>query len=341
MADLVRASSLVNVPELIAAHGGDPDALIAEAGVDPAVVGDFNRFISYTALCAVVGRAAEELDVTDFGLRVSRLQDLEMLGPIAVLARNSDTVETALLGVIKYLHTYSPAIKAELHTRPRESRFTFTITLRQLPYRSQMVELALGVIFGMFELLTDPNFRPNRITFRHRQISPMDVYLDRFRCPVHFDSDENSVIFPTGLLSRGIEGGDDQAHALANRYLGEQHRHLDIDEHVYELLDKLIPLGQGNLVDVAHALTVHPRVLQRRLAEAGSSFEGLLEEWRRNLVTELLASSELSLGEVARQLGYSDQSTLTRSCRRWFGQAPLAVRRRLRAGGDSAMPTPL
>jgi hypothetical protein len=99
-----------------------------------------HRFIPYTALSTAVGRAAETLAVPDSGLRLSRLQDLKIPGPIAALARNSDTIESALLGVIKYLHTYSPAITAELHTKARESSFTFTIALARVPYREKMIE---------------------------------------------------------------------------------------------------------------------------------------------------------------------------------------------------------
>lgn len=337
MADLVRGSSLIHVPELIAAHGGDPAELIRKAGIDPAVVGDYNRFLTYTALSAVIGRAAEELHVPDFGLRLSCLQDLEMLGPISVMARNSDTVEAALLGVIKYLHIYSPAIKAELHTKARESAFHFTITLRRLAYRSQMTELALGVILTMFQLLVDADFRPRRITFRHRRISAEDVYLDRFRCPVHFGAEANSLVFPTAQLTRRLSGTDSQAHSLATRYLGSQHRHLDIDAHVYELIGKLMPLGQGSLNSVAREMMLHPRVLQRQLADAGTTFEALLDDTRRTVATELLATPGIPLSDIANQLGYSEQSSLTRSCRRWFGASPLAVRRRLRDNGARAV----
>jgi AraC-like DNA-binding protein len=33
------------------------------------------------------------------------------------------------------------------------------------------------------------------------------------------------------------------------------------------------------------------------------------------------------LGQLTRLLGYSEQSVLTRSCRRWFGMTPTAQRR--------------
>lgn len=180
-------------------------------------------------------------------------------------------------------------------------------------------------------MLSDSDFRPHRITFRHARISPTEVYLDAFRCPVEFNAQANALFFPRSLLAQRIAGGDSQSYALAARYLTGRRQRRNVEEHVVELIDKLMPLGQASLNDVARTLTLHPRVLQRRLAEAGTSFGQLLDDRRRESVTELLAVPDLPLSSVATQLGYTEQSSLTRSCRRWFGAAPLAVRR-TRAG---------
>ncbi|WP_314037472.1 AraC family transcriptional regulator [Dietzia sp. CH92] len=337
MADLVRASSLVNIPELISELGGDPGSLLEEAGVSPFVVGDYNRFIPYSSLTTLVGRASEELGLPDFGLRVSRVQNLEMLGPIAVLARNADTVETALIGVIKYLHTYSPAIRADLRSEGHLARFSFAITPARMPYRQHLIELALGVILGMFRLLAGPGFRPLEVTFQHTRMSPTETYEEYFEAPIRFTAELNSLTFPARLLDRSIDGGDQQAHALARRFLSSHHRHLGVDEHVHELLDKLIPLGQADLHSIAAELLMHPRALQRRLAELGTSFEQIVTDWRRELAVELLRRPEMQLSEIAAQLGYAEQSVFTRSFRRWFGQTPLAYRRQLRDAGEPVL----
>lgn len=334
MADLVRASSLINIPELITELGGDPVPLMEEASVSPHIVGDYNRFIPYSALTVLVGRASEELDLPDFGLRVSRVQSLEMLGPIAVLARNAEDVESALIGVIKYLHTYSPAIRADLHQEGRLARFSFAITPARMPYRKHLTELALGVILGMFRLLAGPEFRPRTVTFQHTRMSPAQTYRDYFDAPTRFNSQYNSLTFPARLLDRRIDGGDHQAHVLARRFLASHHQHLGVDEQVYELVDKLMPLGQADLRSISAELLMHPRALQRRLAELGTSFETIVTDWRRELAVELLRRPDLPMSEIASQLGYAEQSVFTRSFKRWFGATPLAYRRQLREDGE-------
>lgn len=327
MVDVVRASSLVNVDELLRQHGADIGPFLRRAGIDAQIVGDYNRFMRYSALSDVIGGSAEELGIPDFALQLSRMQNLEMVGPIAVMARNAPTVEAALLGVVKYLHTYSPSIQAHLERRAGESRFDFEIIVPGLRYYEHMVELALGVILGMFRLLCGESVRPNRMDISNPRISLEAVYTEFFECPVCFSAERNSLFFPTSYLGREIGGGDGQAYQLATEFLRSRHRRLSIDQHVTELVAKLMLVGQATLPSVAAELMLHPRALQRQLADHGTTFDELLDDTRRRIAQQLLVDSDLPLSTVAQQLGYSEQSTLTRSCRRWFGMAPLTYRR--------------
>jgi AraC-like DNA-binding protein len=73
--------------------------------------------------------------------------------------------------------------------------------------------------------------------------------------------------------------------------------------------------------------------MQRRLAEEGTAFEVIKEEARRDLAQRYLSHPDLSMSQITLLLGYSDQSTFGRSCRRWFGRSPREMRARI--GADS------
>ncbi len=70
------------------------------------------------------------------------------------------------------------------------------------------------------------------------------------------------------------------------------------------------------------------RTLQRRLSEEGTSFSDLFADVRQQEALRRLTSGGAPIGEVARQLGFSQQSALTRAMRRWTGEAPSKVRAR-------------
>ena len=81
---------------------------------------------------------------------------------------------------------------------------------------------------------------------------------------------------------------------------------------------------------MASQLALHPRTLQRRLAEEGTTFEQVVDDVRRRMTERYLQDTDMSLGHLARELGYGEQSALTRASRRWFGSSPLAYRKAMR-----------
>ena len=87
--------------------------------------------------------------------------------------------------------------------------------------------------------------------------------------------------------------------------------------------------------DVAIALAVSTRTLQRKLAEAGTNFQAVHDAARQALAEELLRDSQLNLTDVAFMLGYREQSSFNRACRDWFGNTPARTRERLRAGAGA------
>jgi AraC-like DNA-binding protein len=83
--------------------------------------------------------------------------------------------------------------------------------------------------------------------------------------------------------------------------------------------------------DIADALHVSPRTMQRRLQEEGSSFQRVLEEARHQLARHYLNNSVLELNEAAYLLGYNDSNSFVRAFRSWEGIPPARWREEQRA----------
>ncbi|MET7845654.1 AraC family transcriptional regulator ligand-binding domain-containing protein [Streptomyces sp. NPDC005356] len=58
-------------------------------GIDPPAAGDYDTFLPYASVAAVIGDAAQELDCPDFGMRLARKQGIQMLGPIAACSHQA------------------------------------------------------------------------------------------------------------------------------------------------------------------------------------------------------------------------------------------------------------
>jgi AraC-like DNA-binding protein len=72
---------------------------------------------------------------------------------------------------------------------------------------------------------------------------------------------------------------------------------------------------------------VSVRSFQRRLADDDRSFSEHADEVRRELATEMLQNTNVSLGEIATTLGYSAEENFIRAFRRWTGTSPGEFRR--------------
>jgi AraC-like DNA-binding protein len=87
--------------------------------------------------------------------------------------------------------------------------------------------------------------------------------------------------------------------------------------------------------DIADALHLSSRTLQRRLQDEGSSFQKILEEARHRLARHYLNNSVLELNEAAYLLGYEDSNSFVRAFRTWEGVPPARWREMNRATAAS------
>ncbi len=74
--------------------------------------------------------------------------------------------------------------------------------------------------------------------------------------------------------------------------------------------------------DVAQQLHLSVRTLQRRLNDAGITFQQLVEDTRRELARRYLKESTVELSEAAFLLGYEDTNSFFRAFHDWEGTSP-------------------
>jgi AraC-like DNA-binding protein len=97
---------------------------------------------------------------------------------------------------------------------------------------------------------------------------------------------------------------------------------------VRSAMERAIALGRATTEDdIARALGVGARTLRRQLAEEGTSLRAVSDEVRLEIAIERLRRPMSSLAQLAFELGFSDQTALSRAFRRWTGQSPAAFRR--------------
>ena len=129
MGSLIRSSVLWGYDDLVRELGGDPEHFLSRFGIPPGVENQEDAFISFDAYVRMLETSADDLRCPDFGLRLSRWQGLDILGPIAVIARNAQTLLGGLEAIARYLYVHSPALRLTLAPPAAETGLRFIYEL--------------------------------------------------------------------------------------------------------------------------------------------------------------------------------------------------------------------
>ncbi len=324
--EAIRASSLLGFQPLVAQLGGDADALLRSAGIDPKSLASPDNRISYAAMIRVLEDASERLRCPDFGLRLSAFQDIRILGPAAMIALYSDTVGQCLESIATYfyVHTTGGSVNLVPSDDGKLRDLTFEILIPGLHAKRQINELSLGIGQALLEMIISPAFRSERIQFTHRRPSDPKPLHKRFGTHLQFDGAINAIAIPQPVLGRPVASSNPEFRRVAVKYVREHISGAGHDRasRIRLLAHQLLPTGRCTLRTVCEILAAHPRSLQRELRALGTDFRDILDHVRRELVVDYLRDTDASLGQVAAMLGYGDQAAFTNAFQRWFGVPP-------------------
>ena len=113
---------------------------------------------------------------------------------------------------------------------------------------------------------------------------------------------------------------------LIARYIKSLSEH-NLITRVKKAIVGYLPSGEATVDKAALDLYMSTRTLQRSLQQEGSSFHGLLNEARMELAMDYVTDPKMDLTEIAFLLGFSEQSSFSRSFKRWTGKSPAQQRK--------------
>jgi AraC-like DNA-binding protein len=137
------------------------------------------------------------------------------------------------------------------------------------------------------------------------------------------------VTFPVGMLDRALPGHDPvsytAARARAEGALAAHDRQIDTAEKVRQHLLRAFP-AQPGIRQAAQQLGLTERTLRRNLAALDTSFQALAQECQQLKARGLLAERQMSIKQIADELGFSSVTSFHRAFKRWTGTTPLLWR---------------
>ncbi|QHS10366.1 AraC family transcriptional regulator [Sinimarinibacterium sp. NLF-5-8] len=334
MTDLIRASVLAGFDDLVCRLGGDPQSLLRRFHLHDVQVDSVNALVPYVNVVRIIEAAAQALSAPDFGLQLAHYQTLDRLGPVALLISNCQTAGSALQVLASNIHTYSPNTTLRLvQVQADLTWLEYDVTHAQLSAQQRLQKSEFSLLFALrvLRMLIGARFEPRGVMFRHTANKPLGVYISHFGVSPQFDAEINAVALDPRDLAQPLEMVAPTIRRAIDEYLQPMidRQPLALDRQVLELMSRLLPAGRCRLSSIADHLGMNERTLQRQLAEAGLVFETMVDDLRRTRALELLGNAQISLAHVGGMLGYSEQSTFTRACKRWFARTPGQQRKHL------------
>ncbi|WP_269532738.1 AraC family transcriptional regulator [Chitinimonas sp. BJYL2] len=336
MPPTTSAAYVLTLLDVAERQGAARQAMLKASGIADAELVDPLARIELTALVRLFEAAAEQTGNAriglDFGLAV-RPSSYSGLGYVAMTcATLRDAI--ALIPRFGRLVFDTDATCSELVETPGRAMLVERVLNQAHPSCIGLSEAVLAgwVSFGRW--LTGRDEAPLEIHIREAAPADTAAYQQLFRCPVRFGMSDNALVFPPSFLDLPVRDADPLLHRAmlqaAEAQLDRAFAGLSLKHRVRLLLDELLPLGEARLEQVTARLGMSERTLQRRLAEEGCSFTGLLDGLRRELAQRYLQEPTLGLADVAQRLGFAEQSSFSHAFRDWQGCSPLEYRQALR-----------
>ena len=320
------------IAEMLAAEGLDARALLTAAGIDPAALEAPGARLATEKISRLWEIAVERSGNSALGLaqaQVVRPASFDVVGYTMMSCAN---LQDAFERLVRYLRILSDALTIYRSEERGRYRVSFELRGGERPVPRQRMEFILATVATFCRWVSGRDLSPVEVALSYPAPRDLAPYRTAFRCPVSFGARLSSLLYALDDLTRPLSTSNPTLAALHDRYAGDYLEHFDRGQTSYrvrEVIIRRLPDGEPRRDQVARELCMSERTLQRRLEEEASSFVQLLNDTRRELAEQYLNRLHLSLAQAAYLLGFSEQSSFFRACKRWFGLPPGEYRRHL------------
>jgi len=328
---VVRAAGLRGFGDLVRQLGGKPAALLAACQLPANALDDEGALVDCRLGILLLERAAHALACPDFGLRLSARQDVGILGPLAFALRHSATVGEGLECASRYFFVHSNAFLLSVGRasakRGKMAELRLDLLAPDIPLARQFWDVCLGTTCRVFRFLTRDAYPIRAAHFPHAPLAPVSTYRKQFGEAVLFEQAQAALLVDNASLEVPLNECNQMLKEMALNYLDKNFASApSLSNRIRLALANALDSPQCGIEAMADLFNLHSRTLQRYLKAEGTSFEVLRDEARRDAARRYLNSTRLPLAQVAGLLGLSEQSALTRACKRWFDATPKAIR---------------
>lgn len=327
----IRVGPLRTIPAVLEELGVDPGRAFEQAGVGLSVVDDPDNRIRIQDLGRLIEACVALTGCRHFGLLVGERFDLQTLGALGELLRNSATAGDAINNLLRHLHVVDRGATPVLWS-PRAGwvGLGYSIYRQRVPARAALYDAAIAIGYRLVAQLCGPTWQARHVQLSHGRPAAVAAYHRVFGPHVRFDAELSAIVFAASWLDKPIDGAIPARRLQLARsiHAAEAGDPISVAERVRGALPQKVLSGTASAAAVASALGIHERTLRRRLEAEKTSLRQLVNLARFELAQQLLRDTALSVTRIAAALHYDDPNAFTRAFRSWAKLSPTQWRKR-------------
>ena len=306
--------------------GYELDALLESAGLRRSDVENPDVYIDPAACAAVFAAAVRKRRMPNLAAQLALHTPVGVTPLLDYLVVSSDSVGQGLDRLTRYLRLVNPGIRLVIDNTRDPVRVV--VERASGPFETELT-VSLSIVRFMRE--TDDQLRADHVCFTHEPDDLAD-YARVLQCAVRARASWSGWALSKASMQIPLRRRDPSLRIWLERQAADILARLPVDgdvrDEVRSILVTQVTAGDLQIDFVARRLATTPRTLQRRLARAGTTFERLCDDARRQAAEAYLTDTTLSIAEVTYLLGYSEPTAFHRAFRRWHRTTPQLFRRR-------------
>ena len=313
---------------LLELHGLDAVALTRNAGVDLTTLPAPGARIEVDRIDAVLRVAIPLVGDPAFGLQAARCWHPSELGVLGYAWLSNSTLRTGLERAVRYARLVGERGITEIEDTRQGLKVRFWAKRgdpADVPVAAVFIDIVMAILLDLCRMNAGAALRPVAVALRRRKPAAANVYERFFGCPVRFGAEENAFVLSSDDADRPLPSGNRQLAATFDQMLTGELARLDRSDVVTrcraQVLEHLSS-GEGSEEDAAKQLNMSPRTLQRKLAEADTTYLRLVDDARKDLALRYIDDPRRSVTDITFSLGFSQPSAFTRAFKRWTGLSP-------------------
>jgi AraC-like DNA-binding protein len=330
----IRSGLLAELEDYIQSCGQDFGVLARKAGLASVAQPDPLAQFPLNAVMALFDLAARELHDPGFGLSFAAALRPGGSGLIGEMILNSPTVRDGLISVRDFIGVFMHPFVIDYDETGGIGRMVWSYPTTATAPRVQFNLFIVAALLRRIRAATGREWMPLSVELEHVAPACAQAITANFGLRVRFNAPTNAFSIDAQTLALAMPEASPMRFAimqnLAGRLLAETDTRPEIVNLARAAISARLKEGQPALDAIAGQIGLTPGALQWRLEQAGTTFEKVVNDERRNQAENLLRNTDRSLTEIAFDLGFSDPSAFSRAANRWFGVSPRDWRKRER-----------